>query len=84
MGHGCDRVKKQSKNDEIGLRSTLKHKFGARTPIGAPRKTRDGPIRSSDETRARRTPSGHRSDLPLFGEGVGAGGNQVAGNGPGD
>ena len=48
--------------------------------IGAPRKTRGGPIRSFDETRVRRIPNGYRSDLPLFGEGVGVGGNLVVGN----
>jgi len=83
MRYGYDRArekKKQSKNDKIGLRSTF-NKFEARTLIGAPRgKTRDGPIRSFDETHVRRIPNGHRSDLPLFGEGVGVGGNQAVGN----
>lgn len=83
MRYGYDRTKKkkQSKN-EMGLRSTF-NRFGARTLIGAPKDNGDGPIRSFDESRVRCIPNGHRSDLPLFGEGVGVGGNQVVGSEPG-
>jgi len=67
----------------MGLRSTF-NSFEARTLIGAPKDNRDGPIRSFDESRVRCNPTGHRSDLPLFGEGVGVRDNQVVGGEPED
>jgi hypothetical protein len=76
-----DEKTKQKRRDRFTF--NVQHKFEARTLIGAPRKTLDGPIRSFDETRVRHIPNGHRSDLPLFGEGVGVGCNQVVGNGLG-
>ena len=87
MRYGCDRGGEEKKTKQSRDRFTfnVQHKFEARTLIGAPKENegRDGPIRSFDETRVRRTPNGHRSDLLLFGEGVGAGDNQAAGNVPG-
>ena len=86
MRYGYDRQKKKKTKQKRRDRFTfnVQHGFEARTLIGAPKGTRGGPIRSFDETHVRRSPYGHHSDLPLFGEGVGVGGNQVVGNGLGD
>ena len=85
MRYGCDRAKKKQSKNRDRFTFNVQHKFEARTLIGAPKEDegRDGPIRSFDETRVRRIPNGHRSDLPLLGEGVGVGDNQAVGNGPG-
>ena len=82
MRYGYDRAKKKTKQGRDRFTFNIQHKFEARTLIGAPKENegRDGPIRSFDETRVRRTPNGHRSDPPLFGEGVGVEDNQVVGS----
>jgi hypothetical protein len=76
---------KKTKQSRDRFTFNVQHKFGTRTLIGAPKEKegRDGPIRSFDETRVRRTLNEHRSDLPLFGEEVGVGDNQVVVDGLG-
>jgi len=78
---GREKKTKQKRRDRFTF--NVQHGFETRTLIGAPRRTRGGPIRSFDETHVRRIQNGYHSDLPLFGEGVGVGGNQAVGNGLG-
>ena len=86
MRYGYDRAKKKTKQGRDRFTFNVQHKFEARTLIGAPKENegRDGPIRSFDESRVRRIPSGLRSDLPLFGGEADVGGNRVVGSGLGD